>query len=253
MLAGKRIAVVMPAYNEAKLIRGTLDEIPSFVDHIIVVDDASLDATLEMVRAFPRPVELVEHTTNQGVGAAIAMGCRRALALGADVTAVMAADGQMDPMDLPSLLAPIIAGEADYTHGNRLGWPAAREAMPWHRWLGNHLFSLLTRYAIGVDVQDSQCGYAAMNRRTQQVLDWDRLWKGYGYPNDLLSALSLCGLRVQEVPVRPVYGAEQSGIRPRHVLFIIPFVIGRAWIRRHARRRELAPRPRAVAPDNLSD
>ncbi len=253
MLAGRRIAVVMPAYNEAKLISGALDGIPSFVDHILVVDDASFDGTSEIVRAFPRPIDLAEHAVNQGVGAAIATGCRRAHALGADLTAVMAADGQMDPMDLPALLAPLIAGEADYTHGNRLGWPAAKDAMPWHRWLGNHIFSLLTRHAIGVEVQDSQCGYAAMNRRTQQVLDWDGLWKGYGYPNDLLSALSLCGLRVREVPVRPVYGAEQSGIRIRHVLFIIPFVIARAWFRRHTRRRELAPHSRAVAPDNLTD
>ncbi|NNE18415.1 MAG: glycosyltransferase family 2 protein [Myxococcales bacterium] len=253
MLAGKQIAVVMPAYNEAKLIAKALDGVPSFVDHIIVVDDASLDATAEIARSFPRHIDLVEHRTNQGVGAAIATGCRRALALGADLTAVMAADGQMDPADLPSLLAPLIAGEADYTHGDRLGWPAAREAMPWHRWLGNHVFSSLTRYAIGVKVQDSQCGYAAMNRRTQQVLDWDRLWKGYGYPNDLLSALTLCDLRVREIPVRPVYGAERSGIRLRHVLVIIPFVIARAWIRRYARRRELAPQPRAVAPDNPRD
>jgi len=253
MLAGKRIAVVMPAYNEARLISGALESIPSFVDHTIVVDDASLDATSKIVRAFPRQIDLAEHAVNQGVGAAIATGCRRALSLGADLTAVMAADGQMDPMDLPALLAPLIAGEADYTHGNRLGWPAAKEAMPLHRWLGNHFFSLMTRYAVGVEVQDSQCGYAAMNRRTQQTLDWDELWKGYGYPNDLLSALSLCGLCVREVPVRPVYGAEQSGIRLRHVLFIIPFVIGRAWIRRHTRRRELAPHSRAVAPDNLSD
>ena len=253
MLAGNRIAVVMPAYNEAKLVAGAIDGIPSFVDHIILVDDASLDATPEIVRAFPRPVELEEHPTNQGVGAAIATGCRRAFSLGADVTAVMAADGQMDPMDLPTLLAPLIAGDADYTHGNRLGWPAVRQAMPWHRWLGNHFFSLLTRFALGVAVQDSQCGYAAMNRRTQQALDWDRLWKGYGYPNDLLSALTLCGLRVREIPVRPVYGAEQSGIRLRHVLFIIPFVIARAWIRKHVRRRELAPQARAVAPDNLTD
>ncbi|MGB5417031.1 MAG: glycosyltransferase family 2 protein [Polyangiales bacterium] len=253
MLAGKRIAVVMPAYNEAKLIAGALDGMPSFVDHIIVVDDASLDATAKIVRSFPRRIELAEHATNQGVGAAIATGCRHADSLGADLTAVMAADGQMDPVDLPSLLAPLIAGEADYTHGNRLGWPAAREVMPWHRWLGNHFFSSLTRYAIGVEVQDSQCGYAAMNRRAQQALDWDRLWKGYGYPNDLLSALTLCGLRVRGIPVRPVYGAEQSGIRLRHVLVIIPFVIARAWIRRHARRRELAPQPRAVAPDNLRD
>jgi hypothetical protein len=79
-----------------------------------------------------------------------------------------------------------------------------------------------------------------MNRRTKQTLDWNRLWKGYGYPNDLLSSLTLCGLRVREIPVRPVYGAEQSGIRLRHVLFIIPFVIARARVRRYARRRELA-------------
>ncbi|MGB5283958.1 MAG: hypothetical protein WBN29_05570, partial [Polyangiales bacterium] len=87
---------------------------------------------------------------------------------------------------------------------------------------------------------DSQCGYAAMNRRTKEELDWDGLWKGYGYPNDLLSSVTLCGLRVQEIPVRPVYGAERSGIRLGHVLFIIPFVIARAWVRRYARRREHA-------------
>ena len=242
MLAGRRIAVVMPAYNEAKLIWGALEGIPSFVDHVIVVDDASIDSTSKIVRAFPRPIELTEHGTNQGVGAAIATGCRQALSLGADLTAVMAADGQMDPMDLPALLAPLIAGEADYAHGNRLGWPAASDAMPWHRWLGNHVFSSLTRRAIGVNIQDSQCGYAAMNLRAKQALDWDRLWKGYGYPNDLLSSLTLCGLRVREIPVRPVYGAERSGIRLRHVLFIIPFVIARARVRRLTRRRELAQR-----------
>ena len=148
----------------------------------------------------------------------------------------------MDPADLPALLAPLIAGEADYVKGNRLQWPAAIEVIPWHRWLGNHLFSFLTRRATGLDVQDSQCGYAAMNRRTLQALDWDRMWKGYGYPNDLLSSLSVRGLRVRDVPVRPVYGSEQSGIRLRHVMVIIPFVIARAWLRRQTRRTELAPR-----------
>lgn len=241
MLAGRRIAVVIPAYNEARLIRKTLEGVPSFVDHIIVVDDGSVDATAEIARAFPRPIELIEHEINQGVGAAIATGYRHALLLDVDVTAVMAADAQMDPSDLRALLAPLIAGEADYVKGNRLGWPEASKAMPWHRWLGNHLFSLFTRQAIGLDVWDSQCGYAAMNRRAKQALDWDRLWKGYGYPNDLLSRLTLRGLRVRDVPVRPIYGAERSGIRLRHVMWIIPLVITRAWIRRHARRRELAP------------
>ena len=109
--------------------------------------------------------------------------------------------------------------------------------MPWHRWLGNLLFSSLTRRALGVDVQDSQCGYAAMNRRTKQTLDWDRLWKGYGYPNDLLAWLSSFGLRVRDVPVRAVYGDEQSGIRLYHVALVIPFVIARAWLRRRAMHR----------------
>lgn len=253
MLAGRRIAVVIPARNEAQLILTTLEGIPKFVDHIIVVDDGSTDSTSQNARKSRRPIELIAHRFNQGVGAAIATGCRRALALGANATAVMAADGQMDPADLPTLFAPIIAGEADYTQGNRLGWPAAREAMPWHRWVGNHVFSWLTRRAIGVSVQDSQCGYAAMNRRTQRALDWDRLWKGYGYPNDLLSSLTLCGLRVEQIPVRPVYGAERSGIRLRHVLLIIPFVIARAWVRRQALRRRLVPQLRTVAPDRLRD
>lgn len=246
MLADRRIAVVMPAYNEAKLIRGALKGIPSFVDHIIVVDDASYDATTKIALAHRRPIELIEHETNQGVGAAIATGCRHALLLGADLTAVMAADGQMDPGDLPALLAPLIAGEADYAKGNRLGWPAANRAMPWHRWLGNHFFSWMTRLALGVDTQDSQCGYTAMNQRAKRALEWDRLWKSYGYPNDLLGWLKLRGLRVRDVPVRPVYGAEQSGIRLRHVMCIIPFVIARAWLRSRAHRRELAshqPRP----------
>lgn len=240
VLEGRRIAVVMPAYNEAKLIRRALEGVPAFVDHIVVVDDASFDATTEIAKAVERPIDVIEHETNHGVGGAITTGCRHALSLGADLTAVMAADGQMDGADLPALLAPLIAGEADFVKGNRLGWPEARNAMPRHRWLGNHLFSLLTRQAIGVDLQDSQCGYVTMNRRTQERLDWDGLWKGYGYPNDLLSQLSVCGLRVREIPVRPVYGLERSGIRLHHVLFIIPFVIGRAWLRRQARRRESA-------------
>ena len=241
MLAGRTIAVVMPAYNEATLIRGAIEGVPGFVDHIIVVDDASLDATTTVARTSERPIELIEHETNQGVGSAITTGCRHALLLGADLTAVMAADGQMHPEDLPALLAPLIAGEADYVKGNRLGWPAANKTMPWHRWLGNHVFSLLTRQAVGVDLQDSQCGYVAMNRYTKEELDWDRVWKGYGYPNDVLSCLTLGGLRVGEVPVRPVYGQERSGIRLRHVFFSIPFVIVRAWLRRFTRRRELAP------------
>jgi len=234
MLAGKRVAVVVPAYNEARLIGTMLATIPAFVDHVVVVDDGSLDATGDVARASARAVEVVEHSTNQGVGAAIATGCLRTLAFGADLVAVMAADAQMDPVDLPTVLAPLIAGDADYVKGNRLAWPGASKAMPWHRWLGNHALSLLTRYAVGIDVHDSQCGYVAMNRSTLRSLPWDRLWTGYGYPNDWLSWMVESRLRVCEVPVRPIYGEERSGIALRDVAWTIPFVIARAWLRRLA-------------------
>ena len=160
-----------------------------------------------------------------------------------ETAAVMAADGQMDPADLPSVVEPLISGQADYVKGDRLSWPSARRAMPWQRWLGNWLFTALTRRALGLDVRDSQCGYVAMSRHTIQTLDWDRLWKSYGYPNDLLAALRAHGLRAHEVPVRPVYGSERSGIRIRHVLLAIPFVLARAWFRRITRRRGLAHSP----------
>ena len=83
----------MPAYNEAKLIRRALEGVPAFVDHIVVVDDASFDATTEIAKAVERPIDVIEHETNHGVGGAITTGCRHALSLGADLTAVMAADG----------------------------------------------------------------------------------------------------------------------------------------------------------------
>lgn len=232
VLCGKSIAVVVPAYNEACLIRATLDGIPTFVDHIIVVDDASVDDTASLVRDCSRQVELLRHRANRGVGAAVATGCKRALSIGADITAVMAADGQMDPLDLRALVAPLVLGRADYAHGNRLVWPSVSTLMPRHRWVGNHVLSFLTRKALRFDVSDSQCGYAALTWKAKQALDWDRLWTGYGYPNDLLSRVILRGLRVHEVPVRPVYGAARSGIRLHHAIVVIPFVIARAWARR---------------------
>ena len=85
MLEGRTIAVVMPAYNEAKLIRAAVESVPGFVDHIVVVDDASADTTAQIARAVERQVDVIEHESNRGVGAAITTGCRHALSLGADL------------------------------------------------------------------------------------------------------------------------------------------------------------------------
>src|SRR5262245_30176575 len=121
MLEGKRVGVVIPAYNEERLIGDTIRGIPEFVDVVVVVDDSSTDGTVARVEAVGDPrVVLVRNDRNQGVGAAIVAGYHAAIAARIDVTAVMAADNQMDPDDLRTLVVPVARGEVDYAKANRL-------------------------------------------------------------------------------------------------------------------------------------
>ena len=121
MFEGTRVAVVVPAFDEEFLIAKTIGGIPAFVDHIVVVDDCSRDATMAVARATADPrLEVVEHEENGGVGAAIVTGYQRCRELGIDVTCVMAADNQMDPDELENLVQPVALGEVEYAKANRL-------------------------------------------------------------------------------------------------------------------------------------
>jgi glycosyltransferase involved in cell wall biosynthesis len=232
-----RLAVVIPAYNESGKIAATVASVPGIADHIVVVDDASSDDTSAQAhaaalrRAAPDRVDVVRHAANRGVGAAIATGYRRALELGADVAVVMAGDGQMDPRDLPALVAPIAADEADYVKGNRFLHPEIWTAMPASRIVGNVLLSAATRVTSGYGhIFDSQCGYTAIHRRALMSIDLDAVWARYGYPNDLLSRLRVAGVRVVDVPVRPIYGDNwRSGINFGTAFHPIPWVLLRSW------------------------
>ena len=194
--------------------------VPAFVDDIVVIDDGSIDGTSGIGRSTDdQRITVVRHETNRGVGAAIATGYCRALELGMDVVVVMAGDGQMDPRDLAGLVAPVATGAADYAKGNRLRHPAVLRVMPWARLIGNIVLSALTRAATGLrHIGDSQCGYTAIHRRVLAVLDPRAMWARYGYPNHLLGALARHSFRVVDVPVRPVYAGELSGLRLRDAL-----------------------------------
>jgi glycosyltransferase involved in cell wall biosynthesis len=246
MYRGLRIAVVIPAFNEEKAIAQAIRSVPAFVDDVIVVDDASHDeSSLQAARAASEHVTMVRHEANRGVGAAIVTGYRRALALGADAVAVMAGDGQMDPADLPALLAPIASGDADYVKGNRFAHPDVWHAMPLTRLAGNLILSTLTKAVSGYwRLFDSQCGYTAITRGALLALDLDRVFERYGYPNDVLARLHAAGARAVDVPVRPVYGAGwKSGIKLRTVFYPVLFVLARAWARRLVREWSGAPTP----------
>ena len=221
MVDGKRVAVVVPAHDEERLIGTTLAGIPEFVDRILVVDDASTDATAERVRATADDrVRLVSRERNGGVGAAIVTGYEAALEEGIDVTCVMAADNQMDPADLLTLVEPVARGEVDYAKANRLVSGEAWQLIPRTRYLGNAVLSLLTKIASGYwHVADSQTGYTAISRQLLAQLDLDRIYRGYGFPNDMLVHLNVWNARVRDFPSRPIYGVgEDSGIRLRRVV-----------------------------------
>src|SRR5437660_3030510 len=233
MLEGKRVAVVVPAHDEEELIGTTIAGVPEFVDRIYVVDDASGDATVERAQAVADSrVEVIRHARNEGVGAAIVTGYKRAADEKMDVTAVMAGDNQMDPYDLEHLVQPVARGEVDYAKANRLFTGEAWKLIPRTRYLGNAVLSLLTKIASGYwHVADSQSGYTAIGLRTLQALDLDRVYRRYGFPNDMLVHLNVVSARVRDVPSRPVYGVgERSGIRYRHVVPKISWLLVKGFV-----------------------
>lgn len=224
MLEGKRIGVVVPAYNEEKLIGRVIETMPNFVDSIIVIDDASQDGTVEKVCCYQSRMNgrliLCRHEINQGVGGAIATGYKWCRDQEIDVAVVMAGDAQMDPADLSILLDPVVAGEVDYTKGNRLFTGDAWNAIPRVRYLGNSIMSLLTKIASGYwHVADSQSGYTAINLKALKAIDWDQMYKRYGQPNDLLVRLNIYNFQVRDVPINPIYNiGEKSGIKPLRMI-----------------------------------
>lgn len=233
-----KIGVVVPAYNEETLIGQVIDTIPGFVDKIVVVDDQSQDQTLQIVKRHqaksPDRVVSIEHTSNQGVGGAIASGYKWCREHEIDVAVVMAGDAQMDPADLPALLDPVVAGEVDYAKGNRLVSGEAWQHIPRVRYLGNSALSLLTKIASGYwHVADSQSGYTAINRKALQTIDWDQMYKRYGQPNDLLVRLNIYGFRVRDVEIRPIYGiGEKSGIHPIRMIPKLATLVARLFVKR---------------------
>jgi hypothetical protein len=139
----------------------------------------------------------------------------------------MAADNQMDPEDLETLVRPVAEGEVDYAKANRLFTGQAWELIPRYRYLGNAVLSLLTKVASGYwHVADSQSGYTAVNRETLELLDLDRIYRRYGFPNDMLVHLNVWNARVRDFPSRPIYGVgERSGIRVRRVVPTISWLL----------------------------
>ncbi|MBM4439627.1 MAG: glycosyltransferase family 2 protein [Candidatus Rokubacteria bacterium] len=225
-----RIAVVVPAHDEARHIGGVLAAIPPLVGAIIVVDDGSRDETARVVLDSPDPrVSLVRHDANRGVGAAMCSGYRRALELGADVVVKVDGDGQMDPARIAALVRPILTGRADYAKGARLHEWATARTMPIPRLVGNLALSFLVKVVSGYwHVIDPTNGFTAIHRSVLERLPLERLNQGYFFETDVLSRLYRVQAVVADVPMPARYGNEESGLSPLRAAVSFPGKLMRA-------------------------
>ena len=220
MYRGLKVAAVVPAYREEKLVGRVIETMPDFVDIIVVVDDCSPDGTSASVTAVGEPrVTLIRHEVNKGVGGSIVTGHRAALAQGADVMVVMAGDAQMDPAYLPALVDPIVDDGCGFTKANRFFDATSYKGMPKVRLVGNIILTFLTKSASGYwNLVDPQNGYTAVTRAALARVPLDRLAERYDFENDLLIWLNIADVRARDVSVPAVYGDETSTMQVRRVI-----------------------------------
>jgi len=232
---GKRISIVIPAYNEERLIIPTLMSVPKYIDLVFVVDDGSEDMTSNNVESYKKQdsrIKLIKLEKNRGVGFAIKTGYLTSIKYDIDIVAILSGDHQCDAEFLPFLLDPIVNDEADYTKGNRF-LVDAKEIMPNKRYLGNIFLSILTRLASGNhSIFDTQNGFSAISRKVIETIDWDLCWDRYGYVSDFTVKLATYGFRIKDIPVRSIYikGERQSQIIISNYIKIFFPMIFKAWL-----------------------
>ena len=225
MGADLKIAVVIPCYRVTNHILEVISGIGREVTTIYVVDDSCPDSSGEYVRqnSKDKRLKFIFHEENQGVGGAVVTGYKAALVDGADVIVKMDGDGQMLGSDIPELVEPILAGDADYTKGNRFDSLDDLYQMPRVRILGNAALSLWTKLSSGYwSVTDPTNGFTAIHRAALSRLSLDKLAKTYFFESDMLFRLNLAGAVVEDVSLPARYGDEKSNLKLRKVLLEFP-------------------------------
>lgn len=238
MIDAKKIAVIMPAFNEEMLITKSINSVPEEVDLIFVINDCSKDATKSTVEELAKSNEkivLINNEKNSGVGYSIIKGYEEAFKNNCDIGVVMPGDAQALPEDFFNLIEPVIQEKYDYTKGNRLKYKGVSNIMPKHRFFGNTLLTLLTKFASGYyHLMDPQMGYTALNLKILPEINIKNLIKRYGYPGHLLYLLNLADAKVADIEVKPHYGEEKSGIRlitfvPKLIYLLIKLFFSRVF------------------------
>jgi glycosyltransferase involved in cell wall biosynthesis len=222
MLVESKIAVVLPCYRSKAHVIDVIDRIGPEVSAIIIVDDKCPEGTGAHVaeRSKDGRVHVIYHETNQGVGGAVITGYLYALDSGADIVVKIDSDGQMDPAFIPTLIAPLANGVADYSKGNRFFNPRDAGAMPVVRLLGNLALSFMTKASSGYwNLFDPTNGFTAIHRSALSLLPLKNVNKRFFFESDMLYCLNLMRAVAVDVPMKAFYGEEISNLRARRAVF----------------------------------
>ncbi len=205
MFKNNKISVVIPAYNEEKSIASVILTVPSFVDHVLVVNDGSTDQTTEIAKE--RGAILINHVINKGVGAAFRSGVRKSLELNSDIMVNMDADGQFNSEDITKLIEPIIEKRADFVTASRFKNPDFYPQMSRIKFIGNRLMSWLISNLVGQKYYDVSCGFRAYSKEALLRLN---LFGEFTYTQETFLDLAFKGMSIVEVPVL-VRGTREYG------------------------------------------
>lgn len=211
-------AVVIPCYNEEKMITQTIKKIPEYIDHIIAVNDASTDNTIGVLSKLKKQYSkliIVDNKVNQGVGGALIAGYDYAIKnTKATAIGIVAGDDQFDSSYLKAMLDDFIDQSADYVKASRFFHREAFKTMPKYRQFGNIFISLLTKFSTGYySITDITNGCGWLRREIIEKVDFSIVEKRYDYETSMLTALSIANAKVIDHAVPAHYGDEKSTIK----------------------------------------
>jgi glycosyltransferase involved in cell wall biosynthesis len=220
MIHGKRVAVVLPAYNAARTLRKTYEELPhEIVDHVILVDDASQDETTELARQLG--ITTFVHPQNLGYGGNQKTCYREALRAGADVVIMVHPDYQYTPALVTAMASMVAKGIYDTVLGSRLlGRGALKGGMPLYKYVANRILTLIENLALQRKLSEYHTGYRAFSRRVLEALPLEENSNDFVFDNEMLAQIVAFGFEIGEVSCPTRYFGEASSISfPRAVKY----------------------------------
>ncbi|MCP3901576.1 MAG: glycosyltransferase family 2 protein, partial [Desulfobacteraceae bacterium] len=230
-----QIAVVIPTYKVRKHILKVIGKIGPEVSWIFVVDDCCPEKSGNYVEnnCQDKRVIVLRTSENLGVGGAVITGYKKAIEVGVEVIVKIDGDNQMEPSLIPQFVAPILAGQADYTKGNRFFNLEGTRNMPKVRLIGNAALSFLTKLSSGYwDIFDPTNGFTAIHSGVVQHLPLKKISRRYFFETDMLFRLNIIRAVVVDIPMVAKYGDEVSNLKARNIIIEFFFKHGRNFAKR---------------------